>query len=134
MHLLFRAAAPPLRFLGRYSNPSLYAAAKHAEGTAWTVKTDDFFPYGDSDHAYWYRRNARERSVCLGGGALSAPSPKSISSRRARHHRTGYFSSRPLLKRYERVTSGWLQARRVASVCCVFFSFFSPYRALDQRL
>ena len=36
-----------------YSNPTLYADAKFAEGVAWTVKTDDFFPYADGAHAYW---------------------------------------------------------------------------------
>jgi hypothetical protein len=61
-----------------YSTPEAYAQAKSAEGTLWSVKTDDFFPYADSSHAYW----------------------------------TGYFSSRPLLKRLERVTSGFLQAAR----------------------
>jgi len=58
-----------------YSNPTLYADAKHQEGLAWTVKTDDFFPYADGEHAYW----------------------------------TGYFTSRPLLKGFERYTSSWLQ-------------------------
>jgi alpha-mannosidase len=61
-----------------YSTPSAYTDAKHAEGIAWTVKSDDFFPYSDSEHAYW----------------------------------TGYFTSRPLLKRFERVTSAHLQAAR----------------------
>lgn len=62
-----------------YSNPTLYADAKHQEGLAWTVKTDDFFPYADGEHAYW----------------------------------TGYFTSRPLLKGFERYTSSWLQVTRV---------------------
>lgn len=61
-----------------YSTPTDFADAKHSEGIDWTVKTDDFFPYADSEHAYW----------------------------------TGYFTSRPLLKRFERVTSGYLQAAR----------------------
>mmetsp|Transcript_3428 Transcript_3428/g.7967 ORF Transcript_3428/g.7967 Transcript_3428/m.7967 type:complete len:788 (+) Transcript_3428:97-2460(+) len=65
-----------------YSTPTAYADAKHAEGTKWTVKTDDFFPYADSAHAYW----------------------------------TGYFTSRPLLKRFERVSSGLLQAFRQLEV------------------
>jgi len=36
-----------------YSTPTAYADAKNAEGTAWAVKSDDFFPYSDSDHAFW---------------------------------------------------------------------------------
>ena len=31
----------------QYSTPSIYYKAKLAEGTTWSVKTDDFFPYAD---------------------------------------------------------------------------------------
>ena len=27
-----------------YSTPTIYLAAKHAEGLSWPLKTDDFFP------------------------------------------------------------------------------------------
>ena len=37
-----------------YSTPTAYADAKNAEGISWQVKTDDFFPYADSAHAYWF--------------------------------------------------------------------------------
>jgi hypothetical protein len=36
-----------------YSTPSQYVAAVHAANLTWSVKTDDFFPYADGDHAYW---------------------------------------------------------------------------------
>lgn len=36
-----------------YSTPSIYVAAKHALNRTWTVKTDDFFPYADNQHAFW---------------------------------------------------------------------------------
>src|SRR5262249_1473686 len=59
-----------------YSTPGMYAAAKMAARPAsfMTVKTDDFFPYGDAVHSIW----------------------------------SGYFSSRPALKRYIRMASAWL--------------------------
>ena len=31
-----------------YSTPNDYTDAKFAAGTPWSVKTDDFFPYGQS--------------------------------------------------------------------------------------
>ena len=66
------------RMKTKYSTPSIYTAAKHAEALTWPLKTDDFFPYADSAHAYW----------------------------------TGYFTSRPALKRYVRETSAFLQVSR----------------------
>ena len=65
-----------------YSTPSEYTYARNAEGLTWNVKTDDFFPYGISAHAY----------------------------------RTGFYTSRPALKRYVRVLSHWLQAARQLEV------------------
>ena len=61
-----------------YSSPSIYLKAKNAEQAAWTVKTDDFFPYADDADSYW----------------------------------TGYFTSRPALKRYIRIQSAFLQVAR----------------------
>ena len=36
-----------------YSNLTYYTDLKRDEGLAWTVKTDDFFPYGSVEHDYW---------------------------------------------------------------------------------
>ncbi|XP_030940374.1 probable alpha-mannosidase At5g13980 [Quercus lobata] len=36
-----------------YSTPSIYTDAKHAAREAWPIKTDDYFPYADREHAYW---------------------------------------------------------------------------------
>eukprot|EP01100_Stratorugosa_tubuloviscum_P014870 TRINITY_DN81_c0_g2_i1.p1 TRINITY_DN81_c0_g2~~TRINITY_DN81_c0_g2_i1.p1 ORF type:complete len:1006 (+),score=459.80 TRINITY_DN81_c0_g2_i1:78-3095(+) len=36
-----------------YSNPSQYVDAVHQANQAWPIKTDDFFPYADFEHAYW---------------------------------------------------------------------------------
>ncbi|KAL4634653.1 hypothetical protein ACB092_04G216100 [Castanea dentata] len=36
-----------------YSTPSIYTDAKHAAKEAWPIKTDDYFPYADREHAYW---------------------------------------------------------------------------------
>ncbi len=46
----------------QYSTPSKYVEAKNAEGNlAFTVKTDDFFPYADYDHAYWTGQKTNKR-------------------------------------------------------------------------
>ncbi|KAG9141901.1 hypothetical protein Leryth_009276 [Lithospermum erythrorhizon] len=61
-----------------YSTPSVYTDAKYAASQSWPVKTGDFFPYADQEHAYW----------------------------------TGYFTSRPALKGYVRMLSGYYLAAR----------------------
>ncbi|KAH9329200.1 hypothetical protein KI387_001308, partial [Taxus chinensis] len=61
-----------------YSTPSIYADSKHAANESWPLKLDDFFPYADSENAYW----------------------------------TGYFTSRPALKGYVRMLSGYYLASR----------------------
>eukprot|EP00667_Euglena_gracilis_P001573 EG_transcript_1573 len=80
---LIRAANADGRIHLFYSTPEAYSAAKYAEGLAWPLKEDDFFPYADGPHQYW----------------------------------TGYFTSRPALKRYIRSTSAFFQAvRQVVAV------------------
>ncbi|KAK9278049.1 hypothetical protein L1049_027607 [Liquidambar formosana] len=61
-----------------YSTPSIYTDAKYAINESWQIKTDDFFPYGEKENAYW----------------------------------TGYFTSRPALKGYVRMLSGYYLAAR----------------------
>ena len=68
--------------VAQYSTPSLYTYARNRENLTWSVKTDDFFPYGISAHAY----------------------------------RTGFYTSRPALKRHVRVMSHLLQAARQLEV------------------
>ncbi|GAB2255390.1 hypothetical protein Droror1_Dr00009168 [Drosera rotundifolia] len=36
-----------------YSTPSIYATAKFAAGEKWPLKSHDYFPYADREHAYW---------------------------------------------------------------------------------
>ncbi|TYH29199.1 hypothetical protein ES288_A02G204700v1 [Gossypium darwinii] len=36
-----------------YSTPSIYTDAKNAANETWPLKTDDYFPYADSQNAYW---------------------------------------------------------------------------------
>ncbi|XP_065912001.1 lysosomal alpha-mannosidase-like [Dysidea avara] len=36
-----------------YSTPTRYLDALHKAGLTWTLKTDDFFPYGDKPWSYW---------------------------------------------------------------------------------
>ena len=58
-----------------YSNPACYGyAINNAKPGPWAVKTDDFKPYADEQHAFW----------------------------------SGYFTSRPALKRYERIMNNFL--------------------------
>ncbi|XXG75009.1 hypothetical protein AAC387_Pa07g3602 [Persea americana] len=61
-----------------YSTPSIYTDAKNAADESWPLKTDDYFPYADSENAYW----------------------------------TGFFTSRPSLKGYVRMMSGYYLAAR----------------------
>ena len=35
-----------------YSTPEAYADAKQAEGVAWTVKTNNFYPYAGNANSY----------------------------------------------------------------------------------
>ena len=65
-----------------YSNPEVYTQAKYNENLAWSIKTDDFFPYADCPHCYW----------------------------------SGYFTSRPTLKYFERTSSSFLQVMKQMSV------------------
>lgn len=41
------------RFNVFYSSPVQYTDARAQEALNWTEKIDDFFPYADSEHAYW---------------------------------------------------------------------------------
>lgn len=61
-----------------YSTPSIYTDVKNAANESWPLKTDDYFPYADTENAYW----------------------------------TGFFTSRPALKRYVRQLSGYYLAAR----------------------
>ncbi|XVE82470.1 hypothetical protein DITRI_Ditri16bG0007200 [Diplodiscus trichospermus] len=61
-----------------YSTPSIYTDAKNDANELWPLKSDDYFPYADSQNAYW----------------------------------TGYFTSRPALKRFVRMLSGYYLAAR----------------------
>ena len=69
-----------------YSDPEAYTAAKHAENLTWTVKTDDFIPCAQD----WSEE----------------------SGLRGHMYWSGYFTSRPALKYYQRYSSGFLQTAR----------------------
>jgi lysosomal alpha-mannosidase len=64
-----------------YSTPSTYIDAVHSHQLTWDVKTDDYFPYADFEHAYW----------------------------------TGYFTSRPAIKGFERRSNALLHAANHAA-------------------
>ena len=69
-----------------YSDPETYTAAKHDENLTWTVKTDDFIPCAQD----WSEE----------------------SGLRGHMYWSGYFTSRPALKYYQRYSSGFLQTAR----------------------
>ena len=79
MHTREYVAANGHNITLEYSTPTRYLdavyAASEKKQLAYTVKTDDFFPYADNPFAYW----------------------------------SGYFTSRPALKRYVRINSNLLQ-------------------------
>ncbi|CAI5743879.1 unnamed protein product [Peronospora destructor] len=80
-----------------YSNLSYYTDAKRAEGLSWSVKTDDFFPYGSERDGYW----------------------------------SGFFTSRPSLKRFARVANTLLQ--QVRQLDAVYQSHHSSTFVALQR-
>ncbi|KUF75912.1 Lysosomal alpha-mannosidase [Phytophthora nicotianae] len=82
-----------------YSNLSYYTDLKREEGLSWSVKTDDFFPYGSAQDDYW----------------------------------SGFFTSRPTLKRFARVANTLLQ--QVRQLDAVYQSHHSaPLDALQRAV
>ncbi|KAF4040772.1 Glycosyl hydrolases family 38 C-terminal domain [Phytophthora infestans] len=82
-----------------YSNLSYYTDVKREEGLTWSVKTDDFFPYGSAQDDYW----------------------------------SGFFTSRPTLKRFARVANTLLQ--QVRQIDAVYQSHHSsPLVALQRAV
>jgi alpha-mannosidase len=80
-----------------YSNLSYYTDVKREEGLTWSVKTDDFFPYGSARDDYW----------------------------------SGFFTSRPTLKRFARVANTLLQ--QVRQLNAVYQSHHSSELVALQR-
>ncbi|KAL3662906.1 hypothetical protein V7S43_011854 [Phytophthora oleae] len=82
-----------------YSNLSYYTDLKREEGLTWSVKTDDFFPYGSARDDYW----------------------------------SGFFTSRPTLKRFTQVANTLLQ--QVRQLDAVYQSHHSsPLVALQRAV
>lgn len=107
------------RVKAMYSTPSQYVKAKNAEPVNWTVKTDDFFPYADGANSYWSLLPSRAPCLCLALFPLSLTC--SIGEVVVRFDefelfRTGYFTSRPALKRYIRISSAFMQVARHIAV------------------
>ena len=76
-----------------YSTPSIYLKyVNENKDVTWSTKSDDFFPYADRPYSFWtgitkYLRNKAIICTIL-----------------------GYFTSRPAIKRYERMCNAHLQA------------------------
>ena len=84
------------RVHARYSTPDEYAAAKLASNLTWPMKFDDFFPYSSDKHEVWRSVASFFAIVCY----------------RFMDACSGYFTSRPALKRNVREHEGYLQAAR----------------------
>ncbi|TDH68309.1 hypothetical protein CCR75_004479 [Bremia lactucae] len=80
-----------------YSNLSYYTDLKRKEGLTWSIKTDDFLPYGSARNDYW----------------------------------SGFFTSRPTLKRFARVSNTLLQ--QVRQLDAVYQSHHSAQLVALQR-
>ena len=106
-------ALPNSTVKAQYSTPSLYTYARYAENLTWKVKHDDFFPVSST--------HARRKEQCDRPSPLSHPScPIPVSMLQygisANAYRTGFYTSRPALKRYVRELSNRLQAARQLEV------------------
>jgi hypothetical protein len=100
--LLFWTITQDGRVNALYSTPSIYTDAKYAANELWPLKTNDFFPY--AFFILYTQYGLVSFLFCaLGYDCIS-------SSRYADNpnaYWTGYFTSRPALKRYVRMMSGY---------------------------
>lgn len=111
--LLFCTITQDGRINALYSTPSIYTDAKYAANEQWPLKTNDFFPYVFFIHnMVWFVLFC---SVCaLHYDCISC----SRYADNPNAYWTGYFTSRPALKRYVRTMSGYY---------LVLFTSFSHY-------
>ena len=94
LDLLIDAVNKDGRVNAVYSDPETYTNAKNLENLTWSIKTDDFIPCAQD----WSEE----------------------SGLRGHMYWTGYFTSRPTLKYYQRVSSSFLTiSTTTASVCKV---------------
>ena len=79
-----------------YSTPSIYLKYLNEEkNVMWSTKSDDFFPYADSPWDYW-TGTVSCKYLCM--------------QYKFNYVLLGYFTSRPAIKRYERMCNAHLQA------------------------
>lgn len=112
--LLFWTITQDGRVNALYSTPSIYTDAKYAANEQWPLKTNDFFPYVFFILNTQYGLLSFVLFCALGYDCIS-------SSRYADNpnaYWSGYFTSRPALKRYVRMMSGYY---------LVLFTPFSHY-------
>jgi alpha-mannosidase len=87
-----------------YSTPSIYTDAKFAANEPWPLKTNDFFPYVVS-----YVHNLHHISALVVLFLLHSYDCISLIryADNPNAYWTGYFTSRPALKQYVRMMSGY---------------------------
>ena len=105
-----------------YSTPSRYLDALNNLNKTWlSVKTDDFFPYADEPYAFWTGNLASlshslslslSLSLCLFilSSHIHMQNFYNLLSSASTPPYPGYFTSRPALKRYTRMSNSLLQS------------------------
>ena len=100
MDLIINTANADGRVNVLYSTPNLYVASRAAQDREWTSRSDyDWFPYCDSAKP-----------------SVLDPSTLKVQAAEGRAQWTGYFTSRPGLKRLVREASTVLEACRLAEL------------------
>jgi alpha-mannosidase len=90
-----------------YSTPTVYTSAKQRVNLTWEVRHDDIFPLADNDHAVRLCNHPYDLLYQL----ISIHAIQLVATVRLQYW-SGYFTSRPALKRQVRVNSNLLNAAR----------------------
>lgn len=104
-----------------YSTPSCYLKSLHDANITWPTKTDDFFPYSRYSNLNWIPINYSSY-------------PLNFSQSDPHAYWTGYFTSRPTIKRFERVGNHFLQVcKQLSATAKVPEAHFEPHLTMLRR-
>lgn len=105
-----------------YSTPSIYTDAKHTTESTWPIKTDDFFPW-----VFYLIILIDYESIVLNFCTNDYWMLLLRYADRVNGYWTGYYTSRPALKRYVRMMSGYYLVLN-------YLNIISKWTALDYTL